>query len=100
VHTLEYKLDAATKKWLGGIKSTEEVTFELVFTSGSDPQVNVQSASSGLAYDSGLCTISQSATASDTRFWDMVAEDAYYQCDDPYCTNFPIQGSTETSQDW
>jgi hypothetical protein len=30
----------------------------------------------------------------------MEAEDAYYQCDDAFCTNEPIEGSTETSQDW
>ena len=30
----------------------------------------------------------------------MTAEDAYYQCDDAFCTNEPTEGSTETSQDW
>jgi hypothetical protein len=38
VHELAFLKDSATNKiWQGGIKSTEEVTFELVFTSGSDP---------------------------------------------------------------
>jgi hypothetical protein len=53
----------------------------------------------GIAYDSGLCTISQSATASDTRFWDMEAADIYYTCSDPSCDANPEVG-TETSQDW
>ncbi len=30
----------------------------------------------------------------------MTAEDAYYQCTDASCAAFPVQGSTETSQDW
>ena len=100
MHTLEWKLDATNDVWLGGIKSTEEVTFELVFTSGEDPQVNVQGDYNGLAYDAGLCTISQSSSASDTRFWDMEASDAYYTCTNPYCDEDPEEGSTETQQDW
>lgn len=58
VHTLTWLLNSDEDEWLGGIKSTEEVTFELVFTSTQDPQVNVQGDYSGLAYDAGLCTIS------------------------------------------
>ena len=51
---------------IADIKSTEEVTFEMSFSSVNNPAVNVKER---MAEDSGKCIISLSSTCQDCRFW-------------------------------
>lgn len=79
------------------IKPTEEVTFEMAFTSVNNPATNVKER---IAEDSGKCIIKLPSTAADKRFWTMTADDAYYKCADYICKNDVYTISTETTKDW
>ena len=79
------------------IKATEEVTFEIAFTSLNNPPTNVKER---IAEDSGKCIIKLPSTATDKRFWTMTADDAYYKCADYICAGGVYTISTETTKDW
>ena len=79
------------------IKATEEVTFEMAFTSLSNPATDVKER---IAEDSGKCVIKLPSTATDKRFWTMTADDAYYKCADYICKDGIKTISTETTKDW
>jgi len=79
------------------IKPTEDVTFEMAFTSINNPATNVKDR---IAEDSGKCIIKLPSTATDKRFWTMTADDAYYKCADYTCKDGVYTISTETTKDW
>lgn len=64
-----------THTYTGYVKANQEVRFELVFRSASDPFVDRKVIES----DSGVCKMK--INANDNRFWTMTAEDGYYKCD-------------------
>ena len=76
------------------IKSTDQVQFEIAFTSEGDPwtdRVNL------LSEDSGICSIS--INASDNRFWVMSTTDQYYQCSAQTCASTPT-ANPDSVNDW
>lgn len=64
-----------THTYYGPIKADQEVRFELVFRSASDPFVDRKILES----DSGVCKMKMNPI--DNRFWTMTAEDGFYKCD-------------------
>ena len=61
--------------YTGLIKASNQVRFELVFRSASDPFVDRKILES----DSGVCLMS--INGNDNRFWTMSTQDGYYKCD-------------------
>ena len=77
------------------IASTDEVSFELSFTSAGDPWTDRKNI---IAEDSGMCSISISS--SDSRFWVQTATDQYYQCADQACSTINAAATTDSTIDW
>lgn len=75
------------------IKATDEVTFEVAFTSGSDKWTNKMVMSD----DGVICKVVQNTQ--NTLLWDQTAEDIYYKCTDATtCIHKAISPTTAFEQ--
>ena len=61
--------------YFGPLLPTQDIRFELVFMSASDPFIDRKI----MEADSAVCQMTRSTT--NTMFWNMVATDNYYKCD-------------------
>mmetsp|Transcript_26119 Transcript_26119/g.32652 ORF Transcript_26119/g.32652 Transcript_26119/m.32652 type:complete len:97 (+) Transcript_26119:125-415(+) len=64
---LTHELEAA-------IRPTDQITFEVAFTSSTDPWINKETISEDVA----ICKMTQNTQT--TTFWTQTAEDKYYKC--------------------
>ena len=74
---------------------TDEVTFELIFTSMSDPFTDRANI---IAYDSGTCKMVVNTT--DDRYWTQTSIDQYYKCTEQGCSSADPVVAQETQFDW
>jgi hypothetical protein len=87
--------------YVGPLKATQEIRFELVFQSKSDPFVDRKV----LEADSAVCKMVRNTL--DTRFWTLTTTDGYYKCDTETCGTLlaqsfpdPSKVQTDTTNNW
>ena len=85
----------------GPITADQEIRFEVVFRSESDPFTDRKVMES----DSGTCSMIENKV--DTRFWTQSAGDGYYKCDGETCGTLaapsyptPDKFQADTTIDW
>ena len=71
--------------YTGPLQADEEIRFELVFFSKSDPFTDKKT----LEADSAVCKMTQKTT--DPKLWNQTAEDCYYKCDLETCAATAIE---------
>ena len=93
-----------THNYVGPLRATEEIRFELVYRTKSDPFTDRKI----MEADSGVCKMKRSVT--DTRFWTTTTEDQYYKCEAEICATAspafvyafptPDKAVTDTTNNW
>ncbi len=77
----------------GPLKANQEIRFELVFYSSSDPFIDRKQF---IEADSAVCKMTRSTT--DTRFWILTTQDLYYKCDTETCGTAAVPAFPDPSK--